>query len=48
MILKLLYNKKHKHDRSIVDNFFNIFKKTFWKLIKKLNLHVKFVLTVFI
>jgi len=48
MILELLYNKKHKCGRFVVENFFNILKKTFQKLLGKINLHVTFVLDVFI
>ncbi len=43
MILELLYNKKHKCGRFVVENSFNILKKTFRKFFGKINLHVTFV-----
>jgi hypothetical protein len=43
MNLELLYNKKHKCGRFVVENSFSILKKTFQKLLEKINLHVTFV-----
>jgi len=42
-IMELLYNKKHKCGRFVVENSFNILKKTFQELLGKINLHVTFV-----
>jgi hypothetical protein len=47
MILELLYNKKCKCGSFVVENSFNILKKTFQELLGKINLHVTFVLNVF-
>jgi hypothetical protein len=47
MILDLLYNKKHKCGRFVVENSFGIFKKTSQELLGKINLHVTFVPNVF-
>jgi hypothetical protein len=43
MIMELLYNKKHKCGRFVVENSFNILKKTFQEFFGKINLHVTFV-----
>jgi site-specific DNA-adenine methylase len=45
-ILELLYNRKHKRGHSTVENN-GILKKTFKVLIQKPNLHVKFLINVF-
>lgn len=42
-ILELLYNIKHKKGRSVVDNAFGILKKTFKKLMHKLDLSATFL-----
>jgi hypothetical protein len=45
-ILKLLYHRKHKRGKSIVENVFGILKKTFRK-VQKSKLHVAFLPDVF-
>jgi len=47
MILKPLYNKKRKCGSFVLENSFNILKKTFQELLGKINLHVTFVPNVF-
>ncbi len=47
MILELLYNKKRKCGNFVVEKSFIILKKTFQKLLGKINLHVTFVPDVF-
>jgi hypothetical protein len=47
-ILELLYNKKHKHGRFIIENAFGILKKTYKKLLGKFELNVTFILYMFI
>jgi len=47
MILELLYNKKRKCGSFVIENSFSILKKTFQKLLGKINLHVTFVPNVF-
>jgi hypothetical protein len=42
-ILKLFYNKKHKRDRSVVENVFGILKKKFQELLHKFELSVVFL-----
>jgi hypothetical protein len=43
IILELLYNRKHKRGRWVVDNAFGILKKTFREFLTKTELHVFFV-----
>jgi len=45
-ILDILYNRKHKRGRLVVENFFSILKKIFRKL-QKFELHVTFLHDVF-
>jgi len=47
-ILKLLYNRKHKCGRSIIENSLGILKNNNGKLIGMYNLHITFILNVFI
>lgn len=46
-ILQLLYKRKHKKGRSIVDNAFDILKQTFRELLEKTKLHIIIVPNVF-
>jgi hypothetical protein len=46
-ILELLYNRKHKRGRWIVENAFNILKQKFRGLLKKTKLHIIIVLKMF-
>jgi hypothetical protein len=39
IIFKLLYNRKHKHNHSIVENMFKILKKHFKEFLTKSSLH---------
>jgi hypothetical protein len=45
-ILELFYNKKHKNNKSIVENAFGILKKMF-KELQRFKLHVTFIPHVF-
>jgi hypothetical protein len=46
-ILQLLYKRKHKKGRSVVENPFDIFKQTFRELLTKTKLHIIIVPIVF-
>ncbi len=46
--LELLYNKKHKRGRWVLENFFGILKKIFKEFLIKTKLHVSFMLYAFI
>jgi len=48
IILKLLYNRKHKHNHSIVENMFKILKNNFKEFLTKSSLHMFFVFNAFI
>jgi hypothetical protein len=48
IVLELLYNMRHKQGHSIVENAFRILKKTFREFLTKFELHVSFLLDVFI
>jgi hypothetical protein len=48
LVLKTYYIKQLSHVRVVVENTFIIFKKRFWELMIKSNLHVNFLLDVVI
>jgi len=48
LVLEIQYNEKHKRGCSIVEFFFDIFKKKFQKLLTKSKSSISFILDVFI
>jgi hypothetical protein len=47
LVLELLYDRKHKHGRSIMKSAFGSLKKTFKKIFCKIELDITLVLIVF-